>query len=102
MTVIVHQRPRDGTRSAGTSCKWVAEAIVNGKTYTATSRTAPANDIARQLVTDGVPDAAMQVYSEGLKGCLVWRSFYTAAGFTRRCRNSCTDGALERPGAQNG
>jgi hypothetical protein len=59
--------------------QWVAEAIVNGRTYTATSRMAPANDIARQLVADNVPDAPMHVYTEGLKGCLVWRSFHKAA-----------------------
>jgi len=34
-------------------------------------RMAPANDIARQLVAAGVPDAPMQVYTAGLKGCLV-------------------------------
>src|SRR5215467_14304801 len=50
MTVTVHQRPIEATRSANKSCKWQAEAIVNGRTYTATSRMAPANDIARQLV----------------------------------------------------
>jgi hypothetical protein len=55
---------------------------VSGRTYTGMSRMAPANDIARQLVADGVPDAPMQVYTEGLKGCLVWRSFYSAAGYT--------------------
>src|ERR1043166_9665862 len=82
VTVVVHQRPLEGTHTANKSCKWVAEAIVNGPTYTATSRMAPANDIARQLVADGVPDAPMQVYTEGLKGCLVWRSFYSAAGYT--------------------
>ena len=82
MTITVHQRPFEQTRSSDKSCKWVAEAIANGRTYTATSRVAPANDIARQLVADGVPDAPMQVYSEGLKGCLVWRSFFRAAGFT--------------------
>ena len=81
MTVNVHQRPLEKTRSSGKSCKWVAEAIVNGKTYTATSRMAPANDIARQLLADGIPDAPMQVYTEGLKGCLVWNSFHRAAGF---------------------
>ena len=75
MTVIVHQRPLEETRTPGKSCKWVAEAIVNGRTYTAISRMAPANDIARQLVADGVPDAAMQVYTVGLKGCLSWYSF---------------------------
>ena len=97
MTVVVHQRPLQETRSSGRSCKWVAEAFVNGRTYTAASRMAPANDIARQLVADGVPDAPMHVYTEGLKGCLVWRSFHKAAERTieenaqvavrsRRCR----------------
>src|SRR5215831_20072281 len=79
MSVIVHQRPLEATRTASKSCKWVAEAIVNGRTYTTTSRMAPANEIARQLVADGVPDAPMQVYTAGLKGCLIWRTFHKAA-----------------------
>jgi hypothetical protein len=82
MTITVHQRPLEETRSANKSCKWLGEAIVNGRTYTATSRNAPANDIARQLVADLAPDGPMQVYTAGLKGCLVWRSFYRAAGYT--------------------
>ena len=61
MTITIHQRPHELTRSANKSCKWVAEAIVNGHAYTAISRMAPAHDIARQLVADGVPDAPMQV-----------------------------------------
>jgi len=82
MSVIVHQRTLEVTGTASKSCKWVAEAIVNGRTYTATSRMAPANEIARQLVSDGVQDAPMQVYTAGLKGALVWRSFHKAAGYT--------------------
>jgi hypothetical protein len=82
MTITVHQRPLEATRTANKSCKWVAEAIVNGRTYTANSRMAPANDIARLLVAHGVPDAPMQIYTAGLKGCLVWRSFHKAAGYT--------------------
>jgi len=79
VTITVHQRPLESTRTANKSCKWVAEVIVNGRTYTTTSRMAPANDIARQLVADGVPDASMHVYTAGLKGSRVWRSFYRAA-----------------------
>src|SRR5215472_14947647 len=30
----------------------------------------------------GVPDAPMRVYTAGLKGALVWRSFHKAAGYT--------------------
>ena len=79
MTITAHQRPLEATRSANKSCKWVAEAIVKGRTYTAISRMAAANDIARQLVADGIPDEPMQVYTAGLKGCLVWPSFHRAA-----------------------
>src|SRR5262249_22154453 len=82
MSVTVHERPLEETRTANKSCKWVAETIVNSRTYTATSRMAPANDIARQLVADGVPDAPMHVYTADLKGRMVWRSFYRAAEFT--------------------
>src|SRR5215831_405298 len=82
MSVIVDQRPLEVTGTASKSCKWVAEAIVNGRTYTATSRMAPANEIARQLIADGVEDAPMQVYTAGLKGCLIWPSFHKAAGYT--------------------
>src|SRR5215468_7941257 len=42
----------------------------------------PANEIARQLVSDGVQDAPMRVYTAGLKGCLIWRTFHKAAGYT--------------------
>lgn len=79
MSVTVHQRPVETTRGANTSCRWVAEAIVNGRTYTAISRMAAANDIARALVADGVPDAPMHVYTAGLKGSLTWLSFHGAA-----------------------
>ena len=79
MTIVVHQRPLEETRSANESRKWLGDMIVNARTYRATSRMAPANDISRQLVAVGVPDAPMQVYTAGLKGCLVWRSFHKAA-----------------------
>jgi hypothetical protein len=82
MTIIVHQRPLAETRTPSKSCRWLGEAIVNGRTYTATSRMAPANEIARQLAAEGVPDAPMRAYTAGLKGCLTWRSFYRAARYT--------------------
>jgi hypothetical protein len=81
MPVIVHQHPLEHTRRVK-SCKWVGEAVVDGRTYIATSRMSPPCDIARQLVADGVPDDEMHIYSAGLEGCLIWRSFYQAAGFT--------------------
>jgi hypothetical protein len=62
--------------------KWFAEAFINGKSYTATSRKSPGCDIARQLVQAGVPDAELRIYTKGLKGYLYWRSFYQAALYT--------------------
>jgi hypothetical protein len=100
MTVTVHQRPSQETRSSGKSCKWVAEAIVNGRTYTATSRMAPANDIARQLVADNVPDAPMHVYTEGLTGCLVWAQPSAPSKRARLSRRTACGGEplpLKRP-----
>src|SRR5438477_12315453 len=47
---------------------------------------APANDVVRQLVGDRIPDTEMRVYTVGLRGCMVWQSFYTAA--ERTCRES--------------
>jgi hypothetical protein len=73
VTITVHQRPLvEETRTPSKSCKWLGEAIVNGQTYTATSRMAPANDIARQLVADGLPDAPIQIYTGGSRACLTW------------------------------
>src|SRR5207237_3900325 len=66
MTIVVHQRPLEETRSANESRKWLGDMIVNARTYRATSRMAPANDIARQLVADAIQDAPMQVYTTGL------------------------------------
>jgi hypothetical protein len=81
VTITVHQRPLVETRTPGKSCKWLGDAIVNGRTDTANSRMAPTNDIARQLVADGVPDAPMHIYTAGMKGCLTWPSFHRAALF---------------------
>src|SRR5215813_6055039 len=94
MTITVHQRPIEATRTANKSCKWQAEAIVKGRAYTATSRMAPANDIARQLVADGFPDAPMQVYAVGLKGCLSGgRSIRRPSGRSRRTRKCRSEAA---------
>jgi len=40
MSVTVHQRPLEATRTLNKSCKWVAETIVDGRTYMAVFRIA--------------------------------------------------------------
>jgi len=77
--VVVHQHPDETTRTANKSCVWIAETVIDGHRFTAKSRYGAVNELARQLVVDGVEDAPMHVYSAGLKGCLIWRSFYKAA-----------------------
>jgi hypothetical protein len=77
--VIVYQRPDEATRTPDRSCNWIGEATVDGRTYTAISRMAPANDIARQLVAEGVSDRPLEIHTEGLRGALVWPSFHKVA-----------------------
>jgi hypothetical protein len=61
---------------------WIAEATVEGRTYTARSRHSPANQLARQLVAAGFPDRPMVIRYRGLAGTMAYRSFYAAARWT--------------------
>jgi hypothetical protein len=74
---------QEDTRTARGSL-WIAEcALEDGRVFTARSRSGALNELARQLVEAGVPDAPMQVYDtrRGLK-TLSCRSFHAAAQWT--------------------
>jgi hypothetical protein len=77
--IIVHQRPDEPTRTPNKSCRWIAEAVVDGRTFTARSRYGVSGELARVLVATGIPDAPMQVHSAGLCGYAAYRSFHEAA-----------------------
>ena len=67
---------------SNSACVWIAEATVEGRTYTARSRHGPANQLARQLVAAGFPDWPMVIRYRGLAGTMAYRSFYAAARWT--------------------
>jgi hypothetical protein len=50
----------------------MAEATVEGRTYTARSRHGPANELARQLVAAGLVDRPMVIRYHGLAGTLTY------------------------------
>jgi hypothetical protein len=77
--IIVHQRPDEPTRTPNKSCRWVAEAVVDGRTFAARSRYGISNELARVLVAAGIADAPMRVHSAGLCGYAAYRSFHESA-----------------------
>jgi hypothetical protein len=74
--------PLEETRTANSSCVWVAEATVEGRTYTARSRYCPANGLARQLIAAGLADRPLVIRYDGLSGSMSYRSFHAAASWT--------------------
>jgi len=70
--------PDEATRTANSTCVWIAEATVDGVTYAARSRHGAPNALARQLVAAGIEDRPMVIRCRGLDGTLSYRSFHTA------------------------
>jgi hypothetical protein len=64
------------------ACVWIAEATVEGRTYTARSRHGAANELARQLVAAGLADQPMVIRHDGLAGTMIYRSFHAATMWT--------------------
>jgi hypothetical protein len=80
--IAVMTWPDEATRTPNSACAWVAEAMVDGRTYTARSRHGAANELARQLLAAGLPDRPMTIYYRGLAGTMTYRSFHAAATWT--------------------
>jgi hypothetical protein len=57
--IAVTTWPDEATRTSNSAYVWTAEAMVEGRAYTAQSRHGPANQLARQLVAAGLPDRPM-------------------------------------------
>jgi hypothetical protein len=74
--------PNEATRTPNSACAWVAEAVVDGQTYTARSRHGAPNELARQLVAAGIADRPMVIGYRGRAGTMTWRSFHAAATWT--------------------
>jgi hypothetical protein len=80
--IAVTTWPDEATRTSNSACVWTAEAMVEGRTYTAQSRHGPANQLARQLVAAGLPDRPMVIRYRGQEGTMTYRSFHAAATWT--------------------
>src|SRR5215831_13817320 len=80
--IVVHQRADETSRTPNKACYWIATAMIDGAELLARSRYGAVNELARQLVDAGVPDAPMFVYTPGLKGFATIPSFHRAAEST--------------------
>jgi hypothetical protein len=72
----------EATRTPNSACAWVAEAMVDGRMYTARSRHGAPNELARQLVAAGIADRPMVIHYHGVAGTMSWRSLHAAARWT--------------------
>src|SRR5215831_9291049 len=88
--IIVRVRPLEETRTPNSSCVWLAECEVGGRRFEARSRHGAPNALARELADAGIPDRQLEVYFEGLAGCLRWaRSPQQQSGPTRKAITLC-------------
>jgi len=69
-------------RTANSPCSWIAEATIEGQTYSARARHGAPNELARQLVAAGFADRPMVIRYQGLAGSITYRSFHAAATLT--------------------
>ena len=80
--IAVATWPDEATRTSNSACVWIAEATVEGRTYTARSRHGPSNELARQLVAARLVDRPLIIRYYGLAGTLTYHSFHSAATWT--------------------
>lgn len=80
--IEVSMWPLEETRTPNNSCRYVAECVVGGVTYSARSRRGASNELCRALVAAGVPDGPMRVQERGHKGPFTYDSFHAAAQWT--------------------
>ena len=76
------QRPLEDTRKPERSCVYEAECEVDGRRYSARSRHGAPCELARVLVSAGVPDQPVEVRQIGIKGCTTRRSLHELARWT--------------------
>lgn len=79
--IVMFQRPLEDTRTPERSCVYAAECKVDGRRYSAKSRHGAANELARVLVSAGVPDQPVEIRQVGIKGCATYRSLQELASW---------------------
>jgi len=80
--IVMLQRSLEETRTPERSCVYEAECEVDGRRYSARSRHGAANELARVLVSAGVPDQPPEIRQAGIKGCITWHSLHELARWT--------------------
>ena len=80
--IRILQWPLENTRTRGRSCLYEAECEIDGWRYWARSRHGAPNELARLLVSSGVPDQPVEVRQVGIRGYLSWRSLHEMALWT--------------------
>jgi hypothetical protein len=80
--ITMRQRPLENTRTPDRSCVYEAECEVDGRCYSTRSRHGAPNELARVLVSAGIPDQSVEVRHTDIKGCLCWRSLNEMARWT--------------------
>jgi hypothetical protein len=79
LAIVVRVRPLEETRTPNSGCVWLAECEVGGRRFEAGSRHGAANALARELVAAGIADRPLEVYRDGVPGCMRWASLAAAA-----------------------
>jgi len=85
--IEISQRPLEKLGRAG-GCAYLATATVDGVQWQAQSRSGAANELARLLVENGIPDQPVRVAQVGLRGWLEHRSLHRMAQRTYSEGNS--------------
>lgn len=80
--ILVSLWPLEDTRTPERACYYVAECEIDGRRYSARSRSGASAALARELVAAGVSEGPMIIRHRGLKGEMRLPSLFEAAKWT--------------------
>ena len=80
--ITIWQRPLENIRTPERPSVFEAECEVDGRRYAARSRHGAPNELARVLVSAGVPDQPVEMRQVGINGCTTCRSLHQLARWT--------------------
>ena len=79
MSIVMMCRADEGSLTEKSACSWIAEAAVDNRTITASSRHGAAYALARKLVAAEVPDQPVSVMFANLSGEMTYPSLHAMA-----------------------
>lgn len=80
--IVIEQRIDPDSRTATRGSAWVAETVIGGQRFSARSRSGAPFELARQLVAVGLPDQPVEIFTQGVRGCVGYRSLHKIATLT--------------------